>query len=75
MNKKITISISSMIALLISFIVGVLIGKGCADTVEVEKEIVKCKTEQLPPIHDTIPMPVPYSRAFALRPDMTSRMG
>lgn len=60
MNKKITISISSVIALLITFIVGVLIGKGYADTVEVEKEVVKWKTEQLPPIHDTIPTPVPY---------------
>ena len=40
--------------------VGVIIGKGYADTVEVEKEVVKWKTEQLPPIHDTIPIPVPY---------------
>lgn len=60
MNKKITISIGFVIALAIAFIVGVLIGKGYADTVEVEKEVVKWKTEQLPPIHDTIPMPVPY---------------
>lgn len=60
MNKKITISISSVIALAIAFIVGVLIGKGYADTVEVEREVVKWKTEKLPPIHDTIPMPVPH---------------
>lgn len=60
MNKKITISIGFVIALSIAFIVGVFIGKGYADTVEVEKEVVKWKTEQLPPIHDTISMPVPY---------------
>lgn len=60
MNKKITISIGFVIALSIAFIVGVFIGKGYADTVEVEKEVVKWKTEQLPPIHDTISMPAPY---------------
>lgn len=60
MNKKIIISIGSIIALAVAFIIGVLIGKGYADTVEVEKEVVKWKTEQLPPIHDTISMPVPY---------------
>lgn len=60
MNKKITISIGSVIALSIAFIVGVFIGKGYVDTVEVEKEVVKWKTEQLPPIYDTISMPVPY---------------
>ena len=60
MNKKVTISIGSIIASLAAFIIGVLIGKGYTDTVEVEKEVVKWKTKQLPPIHDTIPMPVPY---------------
>lgn len=60
MNKKITISIGFVIALAIAFISGVLIGKGYANTVEVEKEVVKYKTEQLTPIHDTISMPVPY---------------
>lgn len=60
MNKKVTISIGSIIALAAAFIIGVLIGKGYTDTVEVEKEVVKWKTEQLPPIHDTIRMPVPY---------------
>ena len=60
MNKKVTISIGSIIALVAAFIIGVLIGKGYTDTVEVEKEVVKWKTEQLPPIHDTIRMPVPY---------------
>ena len=60
MNKKVTISIGSMIALVVAFIIGVLIGKGYTNTVEVEKEVVKWKTEQLPPIHDTIQLPVPY---------------
>lgn len=61
MNKKVTISIGLIIiSLVAAFIIGVLIGKGYADTVEVEKEVVKWKTERLPAIHDTISMPVPY---------------
>ena len=34
-------------------------GRGYADTVEVEKEVVKWKKEYLPAIHDTISIPVP----------------
>lgn len=71
MNKKIIISIGSIIALAAAFIIGVLIGKGYSDTVEVEKEVVKWKTEQLPPIHDTISMPVPY---LVLNTDTVSKI-
>lgn len=60
MNKKFTISLSSIIIAAVVFFVGYLVGKGYADTKEVEKVVVKYKTEQLPPIHDTIPNPVPY---------------
>ena len=60
MNKKFTISLSSIIVAAVVFFVGYLVGKGYADTKEVEKEVVKWKTEYLPPIHDTIPQPVPY---------------
>lgn len=60
MNKKITISLGSIIAAVVIFFIGYLVGKGYADTIEIEKEVVKWKTEQLPPIHDTIPQPVPY---------------
>ena len=60
MNKNFTISLGSIIAAVVIFFIGYLVGKGYADTIEVEKEVVKWKTEQLPPIHDTIPQPVPY---------------
>lgn len=60
MNKKFTISLYSIIAAVVIFFVGYLVGRGFADTKEVEKVVVKYKTEQLPPIHDTIPNPVPY---------------
>ena len=60
MNKKFTISLSSIIVAAVVFFIGYLVGRGYADTKEVEKVVVKYKTEQLPPIHDTIPHPVPY---------------
>ena len=60
MNKKFTISLYSIIAAVVIFFVGYLVGRGFVDTKEVEKVVVKYKTEQLPPIHDTIPNPVPY---------------
>ena len=60
MNKKFTISLSSIIVAAVVFFVGYLVGKGYADTKEVEKEVVRWKTKYLPPIHDTIPQPVPY---------------
>lgn len=60
MNKKNTISLGSIIAAVAIFFIGYLVGRGYADTIEVEKEVVKWKTEQLPPIHDTIPQSVPY---------------
>lgn len=59
-NKVFSISLYSIIACVATFLIGYFIGKGYADTVEVEKEVVKYKTEYLPPIHDTIIQPVPY---------------
>lgn len=60
MNKKFTISLGSIVLSAVIFFIGYLVGKGYADTVEVEKEVVKWKTEYLPAIHDSIPYPVPY---------------
>ena len=60
MNKKFTISLGSILIAAVVFFVGYLVGKGYADTIEVEKEVVKWKTEYLPAVHDTIPQPVPY---------------
>lgn len=59
-NKVFSISLYSIIACVATFLIGYFIGKGYTDTVEVEKEVVKYKTEYLPPIHDTIIQPVPY---------------
>lgn len=59
MNRKFTISIGSIIAAVVIFFLGYLIGRGYADTVEIEKEVVKWKKEYLPAIHDTISIPVP----------------
>ncbi len=59
-NKVFSISLYSIIACVVTFLIGYFIGKGYADTVEVEKEVVKYKTEYLPPIHDTIIQPVTY---------------
>ena len=50
----------SIIACVVTFLIGYFIGNGYADTVEVEKEVVKYKTKYLPPIHDTIIQPMPY---------------
>lgn len=60
MNKKFTISLGSILAAVVIFFIGYLVGRGYADTIEIEKEVVKWKTEQLPPIHDTISQPIPY---------------
>lgn len=60
MNKKFTISLGSILIAAVVFFVGYLVGKGYADTIEVEKEVVKWKTEYLPAVHDTIRQPVPY---------------
>lgn len=59
-NKVFSISLYSIILCAIAFVIGYFIGKGYADTIEVEKEVIKYKTEYLPPIHDTIIQPVPY---------------
>lgn len=59
MNKK-TIILIGITLLFIMFFLGFSIGRSYSDTIEVEKEVVKIKKEFLPPIHDTIPMPVPY---------------
>lgn len=59
-NKKFTISLYSIIGAAVVFFLGYLVGRGYADTVEVEKEVIKWKTEYLPAVHDTIPEPQPY---------------
>jgi len=61
MNKKITISLATVVALAISMLVGILIGKGCADVVEVEKEVIKTEWKEAEPIHDTIYEPKPVT--------------
>lgn len=60
MNKTFIISLISLIAVVAVFLLGYIIGKNNSKTIEVEKEVVKWKTEYLPAIHDTISQPVPY---------------
>lgn len=60
MNKQINVSgWFLLIFAIVLLTIGGLVGRGYTDTKVVEKEVVKYETIQLPPIHDTIPQPVP----------------
>ena len=60
MNKKVSVSIGALIAVTVAFVLGILVGKGYADTETVGKEVVKIKPEYLPAVRDTIYYPQPY---------------
>ena len=59
MNKTFNISLRSILVCAVVFFLGYLVGRGFGDKVEVEKEVIRWRTEQLPPIHDTIVQAVP----------------
>ena len=60
MNKELKISITSVIISAVVFFLGYIFGRGYADTTERTTEVVKWKTELLPPVHDTLYFPLPY---------------